>query len=149
MKKFLHDKLGWGYPTILKQKDSFQPLYKCKYCDEPLAQDSTKSWFHLQSFYFPPKKRRKREELVIQAESYIKTLSNAYGNGFWSLIENKKVLDFGCGCGRVLTGRSFRGAPVARSSRIGSAGSIREPRRRTFTCRLPSGSFISSEIKSV
>ena len=47
--------------------------------------------------YFPPIKRRERSELIIEVEKYQKTLTNAYGSEFWRLIENKKVLDFGCG----------------------------------------------------
>lgn len=49
--------------------------------------------------YFPPKKRRERTELVIEPQNYVQVLTNAFGKKFWSLIENKKVLDFGCGEG--------------------------------------------------
>ena len=45
--------------------------------------------------YFPPKKRRKIKKLVIHPDKYINALTNAYGEDFWSLIENKIVLGFG------------------------------------------------------
>lgn len=48
IKKFLHDKLGWGYVCLGKcGGDNFQPTYKCRFCDKDLAQDSTGAWFHL------------------------------------------------------------------------------------------------------
>lgn len=47
VKKFAHDKLGWGFPTQMEEEDSFQPTYHCRYCNHALAQDSTGAWFHL------------------------------------------------------------------------------------------------------
>ena len=47
MKQWLHDKLGWGFPSELYEQDSFQPTYSCKYCNKKLALDSAMNWFHL------------------------------------------------------------------------------------------------------
>ncbi len=47
MQKFLHNILGWGYPTKLVGGDNFQPTYSCKFCDDELALDSQGNWFHL------------------------------------------------------------------------------------------------------
>ena len=47
IQKWFHDVLGWGYPTTIKEADSFQSTYHCKYCDGKLAQDSQGNWFHL------------------------------------------------------------------------------------------------------
>lgn len=58
--------------------------------------------------YFPPKKRRNREELIINPETYINTLSNTYGDEFWNLIKHKKVLDFGCGEGGFVIGMAAK-----------------------------------------
>ena len=48
LQKFLHNKLGWGYPTcgLPTGGDSFQPTYTC-ICEVPLARDSTGALFHL------------------------------------------------------------------------------------------------------
>lgn len=47
IRKFLHDKLKWGYPAYKTASDSFQPIYVCKFCGKDLAQDSQGNWFHL------------------------------------------------------------------------------------------------------
>lgn len=49
IKKFLHDVLRWGFPNGIRDKDQygFQDTYNCKFCNGPLAQDSTGAWFHL------------------------------------------------------------------------------------------------------
>lgn len=47
IKKFLHDKLFWGFPDKVKSKDSFQSTYSCRFCKNDLAQDSAFNWFHL------------------------------------------------------------------------------------------------------
>lgn len=47
LKKFAHDALGWGYPTQMEEEDSFQPSYRCRYCDHVVLQDSTGAWFHI------------------------------------------------------------------------------------------------------
>ena len=52
--------------------------------------------------YFPPEKRRKRSKLIIEPDKYVKTLTNAYGQDFFSEIDGKKVLDFGCGEGQFV-----------------------------------------------
>ncbi len=49
--------------------------------------------------YFPPKNRRERNKLVINLQNYIQTLTNAYRKEFWNDIQQKRVLDFGCGEG--------------------------------------------------
>ena len=58
--------------------------------------------------YYPPKQRRIREALIIQPDNYINTLTNAYGEDFWKLIEHKKVLDFGCGEGGFVVGMASK-----------------------------------------
>lgn len=47
MRKFLHNVLGYGYPTTRSGGDNFQPTYGCKLCEYELAQDSQGGWFHL------------------------------------------------------------------------------------------------------
>lgn len=49
IKRFFHNLLGWGFPLRLKEADSFQPVYECKYCKHDICQDSTGAWFHLSS----------------------------------------------------------------------------------------------------
>lgn len=46
LKRFAHNKLGWGYPVGMVEKDAFQPVYKCE-CGGRVTQDSTGAWFHL------------------------------------------------------------------------------------------------------
>jgi hypothetical protein len=50
IRKFLHDKLGWGYPQGLGSNNSFQPSYSCRYCSGQVASDSTGAWFHLSDY---------------------------------------------------------------------------------------------------
>ena len=45
--RFCHNVLDWGYPSEMSEHDSFQPTYRCKYCDKGLAQDSNGDYFHL------------------------------------------------------------------------------------------------------
>lgn len=52
--------------------------------------------------YFPPKKRRERTKLVIEPQTYIQALTNAFGKRFWQDIKQKKILDFGCGEGQFV-----------------------------------------------
>jgi len=47
MKKFLHDKLHWGFPKEKIGGDNFQPNYSCQFCPREVIQDSGGSWFHL------------------------------------------------------------------------------------------------------
>ncbi len=47
IQKLLHDFLGWGYPYGMKNLDSFQSSYNCKYCSKSICQDSQSNWFHL------------------------------------------------------------------------------------------------------
>lgn len=47
IKKFLHDKLDWGFPALKVSGDPFQPTYACRFCSDRLAQDSQGNWFHL------------------------------------------------------------------------------------------------------
>ena len=42
--------------------------------------------------YFPPKQRRKREELIIYPDKYIDTLTNAFGEGFSDLQMDHSTL---------------------------------------------------------
>jgi len=56
IRKWLHKRLGWGFPAkgwrgqlVLVGGDSFQPTYLCRFCDKELAQDSTGAYFHLSS----------------------------------------------------------------------------------------------------
>lgn len=49
IRKWLHDKLGWGYPVKLVGGDSFQQNYSCLFCNYNITQDSTGAWFHLSS----------------------------------------------------------------------------------------------------
>lgn len=58
--------------------------------------------------YYPPIKRRERSKLIIDVVKYQKTLTNAFGSGFWALIKNKKVLDFGCGEGGFVIGMASK-----------------------------------------
>lgn len=48
-KKWMHDQVGWGYPDGIAEKDpyGFQDSYKCKFCNDHLAQDSNGDYFHL------------------------------------------------------------------------------------------------------
>lgn len=46
-KKWLHDKIGWGFPQSRTGGDFYQPTYSCRFCDKELAQDSNLDWFHL------------------------------------------------------------------------------------------------------
>jgi len=50
IKKFLHDKLHWGYPTypieVENMYENPYPQYKCKYCDDVVLKDSQGNWFH-------------------------------------------------------------------------------------------------------
>lgn len=58
-KKWLHDKLGYGYPIENNGSgDSFQPNYGCEYCEFNLAQDSTGAYFHLSSKAPKPHKQK-------------------------------------------------------------------------------------------
>lgn len=47
IKKWIHDKLKWGFPKERTGGDGFQTTYSCEYCHSDLAQDSTGAWFHL------------------------------------------------------------------------------------------------------
>ena len=47
IQKFLHDKLGWGFPNKSISGDGYQPTYSCRFCDEEIAKDSQGNWFHL------------------------------------------------------------------------------------------------------
>lgn len=49
IQKWLHDfyLTRWGFPDKKIEDDSFQPVYRCKFCNGRLAQDSTSAWFHL------------------------------------------------------------------------------------------------------
>ena len=47
IKKFLHDKLGWGFPNKMVGGDSFQQNYSCRFCKGEITKDSTGAWFHL------------------------------------------------------------------------------------------------------
>ena len=49
IKKFIHDKLGWGFPNKRVGGDGFQQNYSCRFCDKEITQDSTGAWFHLTS----------------------------------------------------------------------------------------------------
>lgn len=44
---FLHNVLGWGYPTTRTGGDSFQSVYGCRFCNGELTMDSQLNWFHL------------------------------------------------------------------------------------------------------
>ena len=47
IKKWFHDKLGWGFPIKLIGGDGFQQNYSCQFCEGELTQDSHGNWFHL------------------------------------------------------------------------------------------------------
>jgi len=47
IQKFFHDNLGQGFVEKRVGGDNFQPTYKCKFCDNVLAQDSQGNYFHL------------------------------------------------------------------------------------------------------
>jgi len=57
IKLFTHNILRWGYPDGIKDKDEygFQDVYKCKYCDDDITQDSTRAWFHFKDYQFTKK----------------------------------------------------------------------------------------------
>ena len=48
IRKFLHDKLGWGYP-VARLSYGFQPTFSCRFCEDEITKDSTGAWFHLTS----------------------------------------------------------------------------------------------------
>ncbi len=48
IRRWLHDKLGWGYPDYLSDAGSYvMPTYECRYCDYAVTMDSQGNWFHL------------------------------------------------------------------------------------------------------
>ena len=47
IQRFLHDKLGWGFPLERIGGDNFQPVYICRFCNRKIVRDSTGAWFHL------------------------------------------------------------------------------------------------------
>ena len=47
IKKFFHDKLGWGFPIKNVWSGKFQSTCSCEFCNNELTQDSTGAWFHL------------------------------------------------------------------------------------------------------
>lgn len=50
IKKFLHDRLKWGFPLKMVGGDGFQQNYSCKFCDKEITQDSQGNWFHYEDF---------------------------------------------------------------------------------------------------
>ena len=48
--KLNHDIFGWGFPEKKIGGDNFQPVYKCKFCDKEIAQDSNGDWFHFDDY---------------------------------------------------------------------------------------------------
>lgn len=46
IKKWLHDKLGWGFSGGVSGGDSFQPTYHCRFCSRTLLRDSNGDLFH-------------------------------------------------------------------------------------------------------
>ena len=47
IKKWFHDKFGYGYPKNVAEFDGFQEYAECKFCNHSLCKDSTGVWFHL------------------------------------------------------------------------------------------------------
>lgn len=47
IRQWLHNYMGWGFPSELTEHDQFQPVYCCRFCAGRLAQDSGGNWFHL------------------------------------------------------------------------------------------------------
>lgn len=47
IQKWLHDKLGWGYPTGILERNPIQDVSGCRFCQGRLTQDSQGNWFHL------------------------------------------------------------------------------------------------------
>ena len=50
IRKWLHDKLKWGYPAYRIGGTKFQTLYACRFCNKDLTQDSQGNWFHLSDY---------------------------------------------------------------------------------------------------
>ncbi len=47
LRRFVHDKLDWGFPKPPSSFDGCSHVSVCKYCEGNILLDSQGNWFHL------------------------------------------------------------------------------------------------------